>query len=90
MSVEISIPPSLQHLVNDIKIIEVSGRTIRECLDDLVTQFPQIKSQLFGQGMKLRKGLSIYINGEATDIKELAKPVNDGDKLFILNLIFGG
>jgi molybdopterin converting factor small subunit len=90
MSVEVSIPPSFQSLINGIKTVEVSGKTVEECLDNLVTRFPLIKSQLFGRGRKLRKGLSIYINREGIDVKELARAVNDGDKLYILNLIFGG
>ena len=90
MSVEINIPQFLQHLAHDVKVTEAHGRTIGECLDNLVKQFPKLKSPLFGKNGKLHKYLDVYINGESAYPEELAKPVNDGDKLHIVNIILGG
>ena len=90
MSVEINIPQFLQHLVNDVRVADVKGRTVGDCLNDLVTQLPQLKKLLFTRNGKLRKHLDVYINGESAYPEELAKPVIDGDKLHIVNAIVGG
>ena len=90
MSVEIYLPPSLQYLIDNVKKMEVNGSTVKECLHNLIKQFPRLKAQLFDPQDNLLEGLSIYINNKNTDIKELTKPVSDGDKLYIINLIFGG
>ena len=90
MSVEINIPQFLQHLSNDVKVVNSSGRNVGECLDDLVKLFPQIKPRLFNENGELLKYLEIYINGESAYPEELAKPVVDGDELHIVNIIVGG
>ena len=40
VSVEIYIPQFLQHLANGVEVVEVNGRTVGECLNDLAKQFP--------------------------------------------------
>ena len=90
MSVEINIPQFLQHLTNDMKVADVNGRTVGECLGDLAKKFPQLDALLFTKNGKLLKHLDVYINGESAYPEELAKPVNDGDELHIINAIVGG
>ncbi len=90
MSVEINIPQFLRHLANDIDVISVNGRTVGECLKALVEQFPQLEALIFGKDSKLLEYLDVYVNGESAYPEELAKPVNDGDKLHIVNIILGG
>jgi molybdopterin converting factor small subunit len=90
MSVEINIPPVLQALVGDIKQIDVTGRTVGECLEELVKQYPQLKSRLFKKKNELANGINIFVNGENAYPKPLAKPVGDGDKIYIAFIVLGG
>lgn len=89
MNVKINIPPFLSHLVN-VEAAAVNGRTVGECLKDLVEQFPQLGTQLFTNNGRLFKYLEVYINGKSAYPNELAKQVNDGDELNIVNIICGG
>jgi molybdopterin converting factor small subunit len=90
MKVELFLPPSLQYPADNIKTLEVEGNNVRECLHSLVNQYPQLKKDIFTRNNKLRKGLTIYKNGERADVMNLDTPLKAGDKLYILNLIFGG
>ncbi len=90
MSIEINIPQFLQHLVNDVKVVDVNGRTVGECLSDLVKHLPQLEARLFDNKGRLLKHLNVYVNGESAYPEDLAKPVNDGDKLHIIATIVGG
>ena len=90
VSVEIQIPQFLQHVVNGVKVVNVNGSTIGECLNDLVTQFPHLRALLFKKNGELQKHLDVYVNGESAYPDELVKPVNPGDKLHIVNIIVGG
>jgi|WetSurMetagenome_2_1015567.scaffolds.fasta_scaffold649527_1 molybdopterin converting factor small subunit len=90
MKVELFLPPSIQYLADNIKTLEVEGNTIRECLHSLVNQYPQLKADIFTRSNKLHKGLSIYKNGGKTDVMDLDTAIKEGDKLYILNVIFGG
>jgi len=90
MSVTINIHPSLYHFTNGQAIVEVSGNTVGQCLDDLVRQFPEIKKGLFGKDGKLLNYVDIYVNLESSYPEELAKPVDDGDELYITLMMAGG
>ena len=90
MSVEIYIPQFLQHLANGVEVVDVNGRTVGECLNALVKQFPQLEASLFDNKGKLRELLNVYINKESAYPEELSKPVNDGDKLQIMYTLVGG
>jgi molybdopterin synthase sulfur carrier subunit len=90
MSVTINIPQFLQHLTGDVVVASVNGRTVGECLGDLVQQFPQLKARLFTEDGQLLKYLDVYINGESAYPEELAKTVNDGGELHIIKAIVGG
>jgi len=90
MSVTINLHPNLLQFTNDQAIVEVNGNTVGQCLDDLVKQFPQIKSWLFDKTGKLLNYIEIYVNQESSYPEELAKPVKDGDELHITLIIAGG
>jgi molybdopterin converting factor small subunit len=84
------VPPFLQHLTNGVKVTEVSGNTVGECLDDFVKQFPGTKKLLFDKDGKLFGHIDTFVNGVSTFPEELAQPVNDGDTISMLYLIDGG
>ena len=90
MSVKVEIPSYLQHLTDNTEVIEVSASTVGECLSRLIAQFPSSEKMLFDKDGKLHSYVGIYINGEDAYPDELAKPLRDGDELYILYIIGGG
>ena len=90
MSIQINIPQFLYHLSGNVKVVDVEGKTVGECLDELVKQFPQLRESLFAEEGKLLNLLNVYVNGESAYPEELAKPVNAGDKLDIMYTLVGG
>jgi len=90
MSIKVNIPLFLQPVTGGVKVAEVSGSTVGECLKHLVEQFPLIEKELFDVNGKLPGYYDIYVNGESTYPEELAKPVKDGDELHMLVMIDGG
>jgi len=90
MSVEINIPPVLQALFDGVRQVDVSGSTVGECLKHLVERYPRLKPGLFNRQGKLPKGVSIFVNGESAYPGELTRPVHDGDKVYITNIVLGG
>ena len=90
MSIKINIHPFLSHFTNDQDVVEVNGSTVGQCLERLVTQFPQLKNWLFDKDGKLNRLVDIYVNLESSYPEELDKPVKDGDELHIVVIISGG
>jgi len=90
MSVKITIPSYLQPFADNKAVVEVDQSIVSQCLDDLVKQFPDIEKMLFTRNGDLHPYVGIYIDGQDAYPEELARPVKDGDELFILYIIGGG
>jgi len=90
MSIKLNLNPVLYQYTNNQATAEVNGDTVGQCLNHLVKQFPGIEQGLFDKNGKLRNFFDIYVNGESAYPEELAKPVKDGDELYIIIIIGGG
>jgi molybdopterin converting factor small subunit len=90
MSIKIHVPPAFQSSANNTEIVEINGVTVGECLNKLVKPFPGIERMLFAEDGNLLGYVGIFVNGEDTHPEELAKPVKDGDEIYILHIIGGG
>ena len=73
-----------------MKVAEVNGNTVGECLKHLTAKFPPIEKQLFDEQGKLLSFIDIYVNGLSSYPEKLAKSVKDGDELSIRFIIGGG
>ena len=90
MSVTVNIHQTHRNFTNGLDMVEVEGNTVGECLDHLVKQFPAMKEGLFDNNGKLINVLEIYVNQESAFPEELAKPVKDGDKIYLTIMLAGG
>ncbi|MEE8413918.1 MAG: hypothetical protein V3R96_05140 [Dehalococcoidales bacterium] len=90
MSVKIDIYPGLAHLTGGQTVVEVSGSTVGQCLEQLVARFPEIKGWLFRKNGSLSCAIEIYVNMKTSYPEELAMPVKDGDDLRMLGLMITG
>ena len=90
MSIKINIPSYMKSFTNNMRVVEVKGSTVGECLNHLVKQFPGIKKRLFSKNGNLFENIIISINGASAYPEQIAKPVKDGDELDIVFIIGGG
>jgi molybdopterin synthase sulfur carrier subunit len=90
VSVKINIHPFLSQHTNSQDVVEVNGSTVGQCLEQLVARFPELRPWLFEKDGKLNRLVEIYVNMESSYPEELAKPVKDGDELYIVVIISGG
>ena len=90
MSVSIKIPWFLQTGTGGIKVAEVSGATVGECLKMLVNKYPSVKPELFDKDDKLSPFIDIHVNGKSAYSEGLQKEVCDGDVLAPLLIVDGG
>jgi len=90
MSVKISVPLGWQRFTHEKEVAEVNGSTVGECLNHLAKQFPGIEGEFLDEDGKVLPYVDIYVNGKSSYPEELAKPVKDGDELYILRAVAGG
>lgn len=81
--------PSFSHFMRDRRSAEVNGKTIGECLADLIRQFPEMQKVLFDECGNLQSHVCVCVNSEVSYCPELTRLVKEGDELHLL-LVYGG
>ena len=87
MSVKIKLNLPLMQLAGNREVIEVTGSTVRECLNELVKQIPGSENQIFNADGSLT--LLFLLNNEAIK-QDLDQPVFENDELWLLSIVNGG
>ncbi len=90
MSVKIHLHATHRSYVGGLDEVEVEGQSVGECIGQLVAQYPDMEKAIFDKKGKLKNIIEIYLNQESTYPEELAKPVKDGDEIFIIVILAGG
>ncbi len=91
MAVSIKLPAQLRAAANGQAETSASGATVREVLDGLCSDHPELRDRLLDDGSDLRRFVNVFLRGE--DIRFLSgleTPVADGDELTILPAVAGG
>lgn len=91
MSTKIRIPSPLRQYTNGADVIEATGATIADVLNDLKSKAPGIETRLFKGPATLNRFVNIYVNDEDIRfLKNLETPINPGDEVAIVPAIAGG
>jgi adenylyltransferase/sulfurtransferase len=91
MSVKISIPTALRQFTGGSASIEVEATTAGEALEQLTSQYAELRRHLYDDSNALRSFVNIYVNDE--DVRHqssLATPLRAGDSIMIVPSIAGG
>jgi len=90
MAVTVNLAAYLRQYAANKENVLVMGKTVRECLDNLIKQYPKLKDQIFDKNNSLYPYVSVFIAGEIMYADKLEKPVKDGVNMNILYIIGGG
>jgi molybdopterin converting factor small subunit len=86
----IKIPTPLRAYTGGNAEITVNGTTVGAVLDNLTTQFPDLKQHLFNEG-ELRNFVNIFVGDEDIRFQDgLDTEIDENDKLRIVPSIAGG
>jgi molybdopterin converting factor small subunit len=90
MSITVKLHPILQNLVGGQELVEVTGHTTGECLENLESRFPVIKQLIRDKRGQLRHYCEILVNSNSTYPEELTSRVKDGDQIDVMCFFAGG
>ncbi len=90
MSTRIHLYSGLSNFTEGQNLVEVSGKTVGECLKNLVCQYPQLKEVLFDPTGKLFRHVFVSINLNSANPEQLDQPINPSDELYIIQITAGG
>ena len=86
MSIKLHLPSRFYYLWEGKEALDVTGKTVAECLDELVRIFPLMKNALSYESGSLDPHVKVLVNQERVGKEGLKRRVNDGDEIhFELN-----
>src|ERR1700737_563704 len=88
---KVLIPTPLRQFTAKQDAVTLSGGTVGEVLHALISQYPDLRKQIFTDEGKLRSFVNVYLNDE--DIRYLSKdatPAKDDDTISLVPWIAGG
>jgi molybdopterin converting factor small subunit len=86
----VRIPPTLRTETGGERQVPVAGDTVRELLDDLISRFPGLRSQLV-EDEELAPFVNVYVGGEDVRMLDgLDTPVERGSTVILLPAMAGG
>ena len=87
----VRIPPVLRAQAGNQKKVEVTGATVGEALESLLTEHPGLREQIFTEDGSLNRFVNVYVNGRDVRYEqELATPVGESDEVILLPAMAGG
>ena len=89
MAVKVHIHTAHRQFTNGQEVVAVEGRTVGECLRDLVRQFPAMEKALFLSKQKLLNIVEVYVNHATPYANELSKRTLDGDEIHLVLMLAG-
>jgi molybdopterin converting factor small subunit len=90
MPINVHIHTTHRQHTNGLKVVTVEGRTVGECLNQLIKQFPGMEKALFAKKDQLLRNVEIYLNHASAYPNELIKSVKDGDEIHLVVMLAGG
>jgi len=85
------IPTPLRKFTNQNTRVNVTGNSVREAIDDLTLNFPDLKKNLLDENSNLRTFVNVFVGDE--DIRDLQKentPLKSDSVISIIPAIAGG
>ncbi len=90
MSIKVHIHSTHRRYTDGQEVVTVEGKTVGECLNHLIQQFPGMEKALFAKKDKLHNVIEVYLNQATAHPNELSKPVKDGDVIHLIIMLAGG
>ncbi|MBI2992829.1 MAG: MoaD/ThiS family protein [Gammaproteobacteria bacterium] len=83
------IPTPLQALTGGEATVRATGGTVKELVEDLDRSYPGFKEAIVGEGVLVRPGISVVVDGSVVK-KGLLHPVGAESEVFFIPAIGGG
>ena len=90
MAIKVQIPTPMREQSGGKAEVEVAGGTVQAALDDLIHQYPGLRTKLFDGG-RLRPYVNVFVNDEDVRyLDDLDTAVSDGQTVALIPAVAGG
>lgn len=80
--------PSALRSYTERSMADAQGATLAELLADLDRQYAGIRFRIIDEQDRVRRHIRIFING--AQVTDLARPLQEGDEVIIVQALSGG
>lgn len=84
----VRLPSPMRPAVGGRDSVAVTGDTLRQAIDDLVTAYPAVKDRLLGPGGQLHPYLMVVVDG--VEAEGLWMPLKPESEIVIIPAVGGG
>ena len=85
------VPTLMKSYVENQTEVSLSGATVAQVLNDLVTRHPAIRVHIMDKNGELRRYVNLFVNeANIKDLNGLDTPLEEADKIILLPSISGG
>jgi molybdopterin converting factor small subunit len=82
---------ALKRFFPDLKEVNVSGKTVREVVEQTESLYPGIRNYILDDQGRLREHVNIFLNGELIkDKMQQSDAVDASDEVYIMQALSGG
>jgi len=87
----IRIPTPLRSYTSSQAEIQVQGQTVADAMEDLVIQFPNLRTHLYNGSGQLRPFVNLFLNEDnVRDLQGMQTSLKESDRLMLIPSIAGG
>jgi molybdopterin converting factor small subunit len=90
LTIKIHLHPDMCYLAGSNEAVETVGRTVGECIEQLIARYPAFRDLVFYRDGQLQTFIEIYVNRKSAYPDELSRKVKDGDEIHLTLTIAGG
>ena len=84
-------PALMKFYVDNQSEFPMAGSTVKELIDNVIAQYPALKSHLFDSDGNLRRHFNIFVNGvHLRDLNGMDTVLNNDDKVILMASAAGG
>jgi len=84
-------PALMKFYVDNQSELSVNGSTVTELLDNIIAQYPTLKTHLFDADGVLRRHFNIFVNGvHLRELSGMETKLNPDDKVILMASAAGG
>jgi molybdopterin converting factor small subunit len=87
-TVEVRLAALLHSYTRGARVVHAPGATLGAVFDALDQRYPGIRFRIVDEQDRVRRHVRVFVNG--TDARDLATPLADGDRLYIVGALSGG
>ncbi len=85
---KVRVPTPLRGYTAQRAIVEATGATVSEVLDDLDRQFPGIRFRMVDEQGRIREHMKVWVGQDP--VRDLSRPVTPSDEVTIMQALSGG